>query len=96
MRAPRERLLRGKNWGWVTGSATAVNYPSGRRCACCLIWRVRCLDWQGVSGGVKAAQAGHGVIMTPTSHCYIDYRQSLKCAPAPALLRAPSACISAA
>jgi N-acetyl-beta-hexosaminidase len=57
---------------------------------------VRCLDWQGVSGGVKAAQAGHGVIMTPTSHCYIDYRQSLKCAPAPALLRAPSACISAA
>ena len=38
------------------------------------------LTWQGVSGGVKAAQAGHDVIMTPTSHCYIDYRQSLKCA----------------
>src|SRR5579875_1276365 len=40
------------------------------------------LTWQGVAGGVKAAQAGHDVIMTPTSHCYIDYRQSLKCAPA--------------
>ncbi len=33
---------------------------------------------QGVSGGVKAAKAGHEVIMSPTSHCYFDYRQSLK------------------
>ena len=33
---------------------------------------------QGISGGVKAAKAGHEVIMTPTSHCYFDYRQSLK------------------
>lgn len=33
---------------------------------------------QGISGGVKAAAAGHEVIMTPTSHCYFDYRQSLK------------------
>ena len=38
------------------------------------------LACQGVAGGVKAAQAGHEVIMTPTSHCYLDYRQSLKCA----------------
>lgn len=37
---------------------------------------------QGVSGGVKAAKAGHEVIMSPTSHCYFDYRQSLKYAPA--------------
>lgn len=33
---------------------------------------------QGISGGVKAARAGHQVIMTPTSHCYLDYRQSLR------------------
>lgn len=38
--------------------------------------------YQGVSGGVNAAKAGHEVIMSPTSHCYFDYRQSLKCAPA--------------
>lgn len=33
---------------------------------------------QGISGGVKAARAGHQVIMSPTSHCYFDYRQSLQ------------------
>ncbi|BDA48591.1 beta-hexosaminidase [Coccomyxa sp. Obi] len=36
------------------------------------------MSWRGVSGGVKAAKAGHEVIMSPTSHCYFDYRQSLK------------------
>ncbi len=34
------------------------------------------MSWRGTAGGVKAAQAGHDVIMTPTSHCYLDYYQS--------------------
>jgi hypothetical protein len=34
---------------------------------------------QGITGGVRAAKEGHQVIMTPTSHCYFDYRQSLRC-----------------
>ncbi|CAG9462457.1 unnamed protein product [Pedinophyceae sp. YPF-701] len=33
------------------------------------------MSWRGVEGGVHAARMGHDVIMTPTSHCYLDYRQ---------------------
>ncbi len=33
------------------------------------------MSWRGTSGGVTAAAAGHTVVMTPTSHCYFDYRQ---------------------
>lgn len=33
------------------------------------------MDWIG--GGKEAASAGHDVVMTPTSHCYFDYYQSL-------------------
>ncbi|KAK9815323.1 hypothetical protein WJX72_001752 [[Myrmecia] bisecta] len=36
------------------------------------------MSWRGITGGVRAARAGHPVIMTPTSHCYFDYRQSLR------------------
>ena len=35
------------------------------------------MSWRGVEGGIEAASAGHDVIMTPTSHCYLDYYQSL-------------------
>lgn len=34
------------------------------------------MSWRGTLGGVLAARAGHDVIMTPTSHCYFDYRQA--------------------
>jgi hexosaminidase len=34
------------------------------------------MSWQGVKGGIEAANLGHEVIMSPTSHCYFDYRQS--------------------
>lgn len=34
------------------------------------------MSWRGVGGGVAAANAGHDVVMTPTSHCYFDYYQS--------------------
>ena len=30
-------------------------------------------SWRGVKGAVEAAQQGHDVIMSPTSHCYLDY-----------------------
>ncbi len=30
-------------------------------------------SWRGMEGGKKAAEMGHQVIMSPTSHCYLDY-----------------------
>ncbi len=30
-------------------------------------------SWQGMEGGLKAARSGHPAIMSPTSHCYLDY-----------------------
>jgi len=30
-------------------------------------------SWRGMEGGIAAAKLKHGVIMSPTSHCYIDY-----------------------
>ncbi len=34
------------------------------------------MSWRGIKGGIAAARQGHDVIMTPTSHCYLDYYQS--------------------
>jgi hexosaminidase len=34
------------------------------------------MSWRGIEGGVTAAKAGHDVVMTPTSHCYLDYYQA--------------------
>ena len=34
------------------------------------------MSWRGIEGGIAAANAGHDVVMTPTSHCYFDYRQA--------------------
>lgn len=34
------------------------------------------MSWRGTEGGIEAAKQGHDVIMTPTSHCYLDYYQS--------------------
>ena len=31
------------------------------------------MSWRGTDGGLAAAQAGHDVVMSPTSHCYFDY-----------------------
>ena len=33
------------------------------------------MSWRGSQGGIEAAKQHHRVIMTPTSHCYIDYYQ---------------------
>lgn len=34
------------------------------------------MSWRGIEGGIAAARQGHKVIMTPTSHCYLDYYQT--------------------
>lgn len=34
------------------------------------------MSWRGEKGGIAAAQAGHDVVMAPTSHTYFDYCQS--------------------
>jgi hexosaminidase len=34
------------------------------------------MSWRGSAGGIAAAQAGHDVVMTPTSNTYFDYYQS--------------------
>lgn len=35
------------------------------------------MSWRGTAGGIAAAQSGHDVVMSPTSHCYFDYYQGL-------------------
>jgi hexosaminidase len=35
------------------------------------------MSWRGIVGGIEAARAGHDVVMTPSSHCYLDYYQGL-------------------
>ena len=32
-------------------------------------------SWRGMRGAIAAATAGHDVISSPTSHCYLDYAQ---------------------
>ena len=34
------------------------------------------MSWRGIEGGIAAANAGHDVVMSPTSHCYFDYAQA--------------------
>jgi hexosaminidase len=33
------------------------------------------MSWRGEKGGIASAKAGHDVIMTPNSYCYIDLKQ---------------------
>ena len=34
------------------------------------------MSWRGSDGGIAAANAGHDVVMTPNTYCYLDYYQS--------------------
>jgi hexosaminidase len=34
------------------------------------------MSWRGVEGGITAANAGHDVVMTPGTHCYLDHYQA--------------------
>lgn len=31
------------------------------------------MSWRGTAGGIEAASHGHDVVMSPYSHCYLDY-----------------------
>ncbi len=33
------------------------------------------MSWRGTQGGITAVKAGHDVVMSPNSYCYIDLRQ---------------------
>jgi hexosaminidase len=33
------------------------------------------MSWRGVKGGIEAAKMGHEVVMSPTTHAYLDYMQ---------------------
>ena len=33
------------------------------------------MSWRGMKGGIAAAKEGHPVVMSPTTHAYIDYMQ---------------------
>ncbi|MBT4410491.1 MAG: family 20 glycosylhydrolase [Bacteroidetes bacterium] len=33
------------------------------------------MSWRGMKGGITAAEMGHKVVMTPTTHCYLDLYQ---------------------
>lgn len=35
------------------------------------------MSWRGIEGAIAAAKQGNDAIMTPTSHCYFDYYQTL-------------------
>ena len=35
------------------------------------------MSWRGSKGGIAAAKAGHDVVMTPNTFCYLDYRQAV-------------------
>ena len=35
------------------------------------------MSWRGTNGGIAAARKGHHVIMSPTTHLYFDYSQTL-------------------
>ncbi|MCU0374537.1 MAG: family 20 glycosylhydrolase [Chitinophagaceae bacterium] len=34
------------------------------------------MSWRGTKGGVEAAKLGHEVVMSPTTHAYLDYMQA--------------------
>jgi len=34
------------------------------------------MSWRGIKGGIEAAKQHHDVVMSPTTHMYIDYYQS--------------------
>jgi hexosaminidase len=34
------------------------------------------MSWRGTKGGIEAAKLGHEVVMSPTTHAYLDYMQT--------------------
>jgi hexosaminidase len=46
------------------------------------------MSWRGIEGGVEAARQGHDVVMSPTTHCYLDFRQAEDAAREPLTINA--------
>jgi hexosaminidase len=44
------------------------------------------MSWRGVKGGIEAARTGHDVVMTPSSHTYLNTYQSFDTASEPLAL----------
>lgn len=43
------------------------------------------MSWRGISGGIKGSAAGYDVILSPSTHCYLNYYQDL-------IRKEPAAC----
>lgn len=71
--------------GYFTKQITAYLEQKGHHAVC---WdeslekdidqQTMIMSWRGTKPGVKAAELGHDVIMTPLTHCYFDYYQTEK------------------
>ena len=70
---------------WFTGKMAEYLSQRGKRLigwdeivADGLDKRAIVMSWRGTAGGIRAANAGHDVIMTPIDNCYLDYPQKVK------------------
>ncbi|EFW37129.1 beta-N-acetylhexosaminidase [Treponema phagedenis] len=75
--------------GWITGKAAKMVEARGKipigwdevleAGSQALPKNLVIQSWRGMSGGIKAGQEGFKVIMSPTEHCYLDYRNTDSC-----------------
>ena len=78
---PYEEMVRSELQPYFTNKVFNILASKGRRA---LGWdeilegspaETMIMSWRGSAPGAKAAEAGHNVVMTPTTHCYFDYQQ---------------------
>ena len=78
---PYEELVRSELQPYFTNKVFNILASKGRRA---LGWDeildgapqdAMIMSWRGSAPGAKAAEAGHDVVMAPTTHCYFDYQQ---------------------
>ena len=78
---PYEEMIRSELQPYFTNKVFNILASKGRRA---LGWDeildgapqdAMIMSWRGSAPGAKAAEAGHDVVMTPTTHCYFDYQQ---------------------
>ena len=78
---PYEEMVRSVLQPYFTNKAFNILASKGRRA---LGWDeildgapqdAMIMSWRGTAPGAKAAEAGHDVVMAPTTHCYFDYQQ---------------------
>ena len=78
---PYEEMVRSVLQPYFTNKVFNILASKGR---CALGWDeildgapqdAMIMSWRGTAPGAKAAETGHDVVMTPTTHCYFDYQQ---------------------